>query len=48
MSKAPIVKCVAWIWGDWSSYRCDRPAKGEREGHPVCGIHLRSRAVDLR
>lgn len=32
--------------GYWHEHVCGKPAKAEREGHPVCGIH--ARAVRVR
>lgn len=40
-------RCVAQVSeppGYWHSHTCGKPAKGEREGQPVCGIHLRARS----
>lgn len=36
--------CEAEVWvppGYWDYHRCSRPAKTERDGHKVCGIHAR-------
>lgn len=33
--------CTKEIRSDWHTHICGKPAKGEHEDQPLCGVHLR-------